>query len=145
MQTKHIFCVLFIWRVQSVHWKVYIKNQLNVQYTFAQLKVLYSVYPDRLLYQQWTTISWMVKGNINTEKLYIIEYTLETLWIKSSQGYYCVQTALNTSFALSLAANNLASTLGFYLTQLLNLADKPDVYSLLLQILCIKEELQDVQ
>ena len=50
-----------------------------------------------------------------------------------SQGH-CVQATLNTSF-LSLAADYSASTLRlFWLqSQLLNLANKQDVYSLLLE------------
>ena len=47
------------------------------------------------------------------------------------------QKALIISFSLSLSADNLASTMRlFWLqSQLLYLADNPDIYSLILQIL----------
>ena len=71
-----------------------------------------------------------------TEKLYIREYTSLKSTQKLESGLLCVQ--LRMPVLHSHAADILASTLrSFRLkSQLLNLADKPDVNSLLLQIIC---------
>ena len=70
--------------------------------------------------------------------LYIREYTSGSLRKIWSQGY-CVQTALNTSFALLLLLENRCQVCVFFISFLLqsqlNLAGEPDVYSLLLQFL----------
>ena len=66
-----------------------------------------------------------------SENLYIREYTsgnLRKIW---SQGY-CVQTALNTSFALLLLLENRRQVCVFFISFLLqsqlNLAGEPDVF-----------------
>ena len=72
-----------------------------------------------------------------------IYVTMESGIKNWSQGV-CVQTALNSSFAL---LSQLTINFLFVLTQLLNLADKRDAYSLLIQnlwyVLCM-QYVQDV-
>ena len=67
------------------------------------------------------------------EKLYSREYTSGNLRKKSWSQGHCVQSALNTSFASTLQLP-IRRQLGVCFdsqSQLLNLADKPDVYSML--------------
>ena len=81
-------------------------------------------------------ISWLAEA----QKLYIREYTSGNIHKIWNQGY-CLQTALNTSFALlSRLAIRRQFWVCFWLqSQLLNLTHKPDVYSLQLYILCSEE------
>ena len=64
----------------------------------------------------------------------IREYTSDNLRKNESGSLCTVQTALNASFAF-LSQWQFGVNFAFVLSQLLDLADKQDVYSLLLQIL----------
>ena len=76
-----------------------------------------------------------LSGWTASEKLYIGEYTSGNLTKNWSWGY-CILTALNTSFALfSQMAIRRQLCDRFDSKVSCDLEDKPDVYSLLLQIL----------